>query len=91
MGDGYVDLWLIKNGKAVDNSNTRQTISKASTGVLVSQSIMKLKAKDTISVGFSASNPAMGLVAIPAANAEPAIPSIIFSIYKISTDTSSSK
>jgi len=82
--DGYVDLWLIQNDKNVANSNTRQYISQNQfTAVLVSQAIISLNAGDTISVGYSASKPSLGLVATEATAAEPAIPSIIFSIYKI--------
>ncbi len=81
--NGYVDLWLIQNGKAVANSNTRLTVDNKSTSVLVSQTLIQLKAGDTISVGYSASDSSMGLIATPETNSEPAIPSIIFSMYKI--------
>jgi len=83
VDNGYVDLWLVQNGKVVANSNTRLTVNNAATGVLVSQTLMPLKAGDTISVGFSASDPSLGLVTIPATNGEPAIPSIIFSMHKV--------
>lgn len=81
---GYVDLWLKKNDKAIPNTNTRQSVDGIqTTGVLVSQAILSLNPRDVISVGYSANKPTLGLIAIPATVDEPAIPSIIFSIYKL--------
>jgi hypothetical protein len=81
----FMDLWLRKNGKDVDNTNTRQSISATGeTTVLVSQGIMELKANDVISVAFSASSADKGLSLIALTpKGEPAIPSIIFSLYKV--------
>ncbi len=81
--EGYVNLWLAHNGKNIANSNTRSTIKNNSTTVLVSQSVMQLQAHDSVSVNFSSNDSSLGLVAIPANGSEPAIPSIIFTIYKI--------
>ena len=80
---GYLDLWLIKNGKPVENSNTRQFIRTAEdTAVLVSQAAMELTAGDTLSLGFrvSEANQGIGLMAIPPTAEEPGIPSMIFSV-----------
>jgi hypothetical protein len=82
--EGYVDLWLIQNGAGVPNSNTRQFVShRQATSVLVAQTILPLKAGDTISVGYSANKPSVGLIPTEASQKEPGIPSIIFSIFKI--------
>lgn len=81
--NGYVDLWLNQNGVPIPGTNSRITIIDNSTGPLITQFIAKVKAGDKISVGFSASNPGLGLVAIPASNGEEAIPSASFSIYTL--------
>jgi hypothetical protein len=83
--DDYLDLWIKQNGKDVDNSNTRQAVKDASfTGVLVCQGIAECKAGDVITVAAAASaaDKGLGLVATKP-KGEPAIPSIIFSMYKI--------
>lgn len=80
---GYVDLWLLKNGKIIANSNTRQATGPHFTTVLASQYVTYLKAEDSISFGFSATRPSLGLIATKPDNSEPAIPSIIISVFKI--------
>jgi hypothetical protein len=81
---GNVDLWLTHNGKALSNSNTRYMVRDGNdTNVLISQTILKLKAGDSIGVGYSGTNSALGLISTAASNGEPAIPSIIFSMHKI--------
>lgn len=83
-GAGYMDIWFIKNGKAITNSGCRMTISDASqTGVLISQTSLSLKAGDTISTGYSASAASLGFIFLQPDN-EPAIPSYLCSITKIS-------
>jgi len=81
----YVDLWVKQNGKDVDNSNTRQTIRDSKfTAVLVCQGIAECKAGDVLNVALSASSAGHGLGAIATKpKGEPAIPSIILSIYKV--------
>jgi len=82
--NGYIDLWLVKNGDRISNSNTRQSIdTKHSTSVLISQAVIHLEKGDKISAGFFANKSSLGLISTPATNDEPAIPSIIFSIFKI--------
>ncbi len=80
---GYVDVWLVINKKAVPNTNARITIEQpTSTGVVFSQGILSLKAGDRIGTGYSASGPSLGVVFLQPDN-EPAITSIIFSIFKM--------
>lgn len=83
--DEYVDIWLKQNGKDVDNSGCRQAIKDPKfTTVLVSQGIAECKAGDVFSVAVSASSPGKGLgIVAMKPKGEPAIPSIIFSMYKI--------
>ena len=81
----YVDLWLKQNGKDVANSGCRQAIILPRyTGVLVSQAILECKEGDVVNVAISASSGGKG-VGIQAVKpkGEPAVPSIIFSMYKI--------
>lgn len=80
---GYVDLWLLKNGQPLTNSNTRQATGPNFTTVLVTQTVIHLKAQDAISFAFSATRPSLGLIATPATNSEPAIPSVIISVFKL--------
>jgi hypothetical protein len=80
---GHVDVWLIKNNIALPNSGSRLTIENTSTtGSLISQYVLMLKNGDTISLGFSASGPGLGLIFIQPDN-QPAIPSLCFSLFKI--------
>jgi len=82
--NGAVNLWLVKNGRPISNSNTQQNIgNESTTAVLISQTILPLKQGDRISVSFSASNTSLGLISTPMTNNEPAIPSIIFSMFKM--------
>ncbi len=83
--DDYIDVWMKQNGKDVDNSGCRQTIKDPKfTTVLVCQGIAECKAGDKFNVVISTNAPSdgVGIVKI-APKGEPAIPSIIFSIYKI--------
>lgn len=80
-----VDLWLSQNSEYVVNSNTRASVNTANdTIVLVSQSIMPLKANDTINtvMSVSATGQGCGLINIAPPSA-PNIPAIIFSIVRI--------
>jgi hypothetical protein len=84
-GDDYIDVWMKQNGKDVDNSGCRQAIKDPKfTTVLVCQGIAECKAGDKFNVVISSNAPdnGVGIVKI-APKGEPAIPSIIFSIYKI--------
>jgi hypothetical protein len=83
--DDHIDVWMKQNGKDVDNSGCRQTIKDPKfTTVLVCQGIAECKAGDKFNVMISTNAPGdgVGIVKI-APKGEPAIPSIIFSIYKI--------
>ena len=84
--DDYVDVWIKQNGKDVDNSGCRQQIKASKfTTVLVCQGIAECKAGDVFNVAISASSPGKGLgITAIKPKGEPAIPSIIFSMYKIS-------
>ncbi len=81
---GYVDMWLVQNGKVVENSGVRQFVEqKDSTSVLIFQGVTALKAGDTISIGYAASKPSLGLIFTPAPAKESAIASIVFSLFKL--------
>ena len=83
--DDYIDVWMKQNGKDVDNSGCRQAIKDPKfTTVLVCQGIAECKAGDKFNVVISSNSTdnGVGIVKI-APKGEPAIPSIIFSIYKI--------
>ncbi|MDP3561589.1 MAG: hypothetical protein Q8R83_05375 [Legionellaceae bacterium] len=82
-GTGYVDLWLIKNGTPLPNTGTRQGVNAEMTGSIVTQAIIQLNAGDSLSIGFSASNPSFGLLSIPATASVPTVTSFSLTIYKI--------
>lgn len=83
--DDYIDVWMKQNGKDVDNSGCRQSLKDSKfTTVLVCQGIAECKAGDKFNVVISSNavDHGVGIIKI-APKGEPAIPSIIFSIYKI--------
>ncbi len=83
---GFVDLWLTGNEKPVANSSTRGSITISNkTIVLVTQGVLRLNAGDRVGSAFSVSDSSqgLGLIATPGGKNEPAIPSIIFTIFKI--------
>lgn len=82
-GSQYVDIWLIRNGVPVPNSTARITVGQFTTGTVITQNIMPLNQNDRLSVGFAASAPTFGLIATPSRGKVPAIPSIIFTLYKV--------
>ncbi len=82
-GGQYVDIWLIRNDVPVPNSTSRITVGQFSTGTVITQNIMALNQNDKLSVGFTASSPTFGLIATPRRGRIPAIPSLIFSLYKV--------
>ena len=84
-GDDYIDVWMKQNAKDVDNSGCRQAIKDSKfTTVLVCQGIAECKAGDKFNVVISSNSVDHGVGIIKIApKGEPAIPSIIFSIFKI--------
>lgn len=80
-----VDLWLGLNGEFIANSNTRASVNVVNdTIVLVSQSIMPLKANDIVNAVMSVSNAGQGCGLINISGpGEPNIPAIIFSMVRI--------
>ncbi len=79
---GSVKLWMGLNGKAVDNSNTEQTVRGSYTAVLVCQGIAELKAGDRLQMLQSASGSNVGMIA-STPRGEPVVPSLIFSLLKV--------
>lgn len=82
-GDGYVDVWLMQNNTPLPNTNSRQTVRSGDTGTVIEQAILQLNKGDAVSIGFTASSPALGLVSIPATKVEPAVTSATLTIYKL--------
>ena len=82
-GTGRVRLWLRLNGKDVENSSAEQSVIDGSTSVLISQSVISVKAGDKLTLVFSSTSPEIGLIATQE-GAEPAIPSMIFSAFLVS-------
>lgn len=80
---GYMDIWFEKNGAPIPNSNCRATVDPSTfTTVLISQTILKLSKGDMIGTRYAASGPSLGFIFMEPDN-EPAIPSLIFSIFKV--------
>src|SRR6267154_6379454 len=82
-GTGLVRLWFQTNGKDVDNSNCEQQIPTADyTTVMISQGVGEYKKGDKVNTMISGSATGIGLVYKKPAG-EPAVPSVIFSAWKI--------
>lgn len=80
---GYMDIWVVKNGKPFPNSTYRVGISPYfAIGLLTNQFVISLEAGDTIATGYSASAPSLGFIYIQPDN-EPAIESFTISLFKI--------
>ena len=82
-GTGLVRLWFQTNGKDVDNSNCEQMVPTPDfTTVMISQGVGEYKKGDKVNAMYSGSAPGIGLVYKKPAG-EPAVPSVIFSAWKI--------
>jgi hypothetical protein len=82
-GTGLVRLWFQTNGKDVDNSNCEQIVPTPEfTTVMISQGVGEYKKGDKVNAMMSGSAPGIGLVYKKVAG-EPAVPSVIFSAWKI--------
>jgi hypothetical protein len=82
-GAGLVRLWFQTNGKDVDNTNCEQTIPNPEfTTVMISQGVGEYKKGDKINAMISGSASGIGLV-YKKPSGEPAVPSVIFSAWKI--------
>ncbi len=82
-GTGLVRLWFQTNGKDVDNSNCEQMVPNADfTTVMISQGVGEYKKGDKVNAMISGSAKGIGLVYKKPAG-EPAVPSVIFSAWKI--------
>jgi hypothetical protein len=82
-GTGLVRLWFQTNGKDVDNSNCEQMVPTPDfTTVMISQGVGEYKKGDKVNAMISGSATGIGLVYKKPAG-EPAVPSVIFSAWKI--------
>jgi hypothetical protein len=82
-GTGLVRLWFQTNSKDVDNSNCEQMVPNPEyTTVMISQGVGEYKKGDKVNAMISGSATGIGLVYKKPAG-EPAVPSVIFSAWKI--------
>jgi hypothetical protein len=82
-GTGLVRLWFQTNGKDADNTNCEQLVPTAEfTTVMISQGVGEYKKGDKVNAMISGSAEKIGLVYKKPAG-EPAVPSVIFSAWKI--------
>lgn len=82
-GTGLVKLWFQTNGKDVDNSNCEQLVATPEfTTVMISQGVGEYKKGDKVNAMISGSAAGIGLV-YKKPTGEPAVPSVIFSAWKI--------
>ena len=80
---GDVDLWFLKNGEAIPDTTSRESVVAGSSNALIIQDVLSVKAGDTIGIGYASSNPLLGLFYLPATKNVPAIQSIVFTVYKV--------
>jgi hypothetical protein len=84
-GKGYMDIWFIKNGASVANSNRRVAIPHYTAIAAVdAQIVMNLAQGDEISLGFSSSSPSLGFIFVQPEN-EPAMTSIMLAMFNLSS------
>ena len=82
-GTGLVRLWFQTNGKDADNSNCEQEVPTPTfTTVMISQGVGEYKKGDKVNAMISGSAAGIGLV-YKKPSGEPAVPSVIFSAWKI--------
>lgn len=83
--DGYVNIWINKNGQPIENFSSRQsmTAGKMQTNTVVGNYLLPLKNGDKVSIGFNASSTTFGLVYFPVLNGAPAAYSAVLTMYKI--------
>ena len=74
------DYWVALNGAKIDNSNVRMVAAKAHKDVIVTQGVGTFKNGDKVSILGSGIGAQAEYILPPG---EPAIPSIIFTMYKI--------
>jgi hypothetical protein len=84
--EGYMDLWLVKNGKDVPDSSVRRALSKSNPmSIITTTFLLELSAGDTLAAAFSASEPSLGFLFLKP-DVEPAITSFTLSMFKINSD-----
>jgi hypothetical protein len=81
---GWVDLYLMKNGKAIQHTNVRQVVDSNVPESLGTQCVLHLKVGDYISAGIDANAPNLGVIASKKNSGQGSAQSVIFSIFKIS-------
>lgn len=75
---GYMDMWFIRNGKPIVNSNNRMYLSKyIPITLMIATDLEQLKAGDTISIAFSSSGPDIGLLYLPGNNGPPIVSTML--------------
>ncbi len=83
----YVDIWLRRNGNDIPNSNVRFVVGTSrDKDVIVNQTMMPFDSGDVINVMMAVETADEGLgIETIHPEGEPTIPSIIFSMHKISS------
>ncbi len=82
---GTVYLTLLQNDAAITHASSasRQINRNDSIDDVCSQFVLHLQAGDTITVQFSATNSAFGLLAANASFQTPDVPSVVFTMFRI--------
>ena len=84
--EGYMDVWFVKNGKPIVNSNNRMYLSRLiPVTLLTTTALSELSPGDTLSIAYSASGPEIGLLYLPADKGPPIV-STIFSAFMVNGD-----
>ena len=84
---GNLDLWININNHAIDFSAVRQTNKAGSINLMITQAILSLKTGDTVSIGFTADKPGLGLITFSPSDKKEhqmKISSVNLSMYKLS-------
>lgn len=83
-GGGDVEVWFVKNGTAVGNSNTRYSIKNANEEEVAALNFVDtFAAGDNIQVFWASNNSLMTLAALASTMGGPAIPSAIVTVVPV--------
>jgi hypothetical protein len=83
-GGGNVEVWFVKNGTAITNSNTRYSVKNANEEEIVALNLVEsLTAGQNIQVYWASDNANMTLAALASTMGGPAIPSAIVTIVPV--------
>lgn len=84
-GQRVVDIWLTKNGTAIDRTNSQMTVANNGQVFSAVELLTSAAADDEFGLGFYSLDGNMALTAYPGVGAVPSTPAIILSIQQVAS------